>query len=63
MPSVSRRQQRYLFATKGSDWTHKHGFDKLDTSARKHPSKHRKKYGLKNASPLAIALMRHGRLK
>lgn len=56
MPSVSRRQQRYLYANKGSAWVHEHGFDKYDPSARKHPSKYRKKNPRTTA--LTRALMR-----
>ena len=52
MPSVSRRQQRYLYANKGEGWVKEHGFDKLDRSARKHPSKYRK------ANPRTTALTR-----
>lgn len=57
MPAVSRRQQRYLYASKGSAWVHEHGFDVYDPSARKHPSKYVKK--LKPApTALTRALMR-----
>ena len=56
MPSVSRRQQRYLFATKGEAWVREHGFDKYDPKARKHPSRHRRKN--KRYSHLTQALVR-----
>lgn len=56
MPSVSRRQMRYLYANKGAAWVKEHGFDVLDTSARKHPSRHRKKNPRLTA--LTRALMR-----
>lgn len=56
MPSVSRRQQRYLYASKGAAWVKEHGFDKYDPSARKHPSKYRKKNPRTTA--LTRALMR-----
>lgn len=35
MPSVSQRQRRYLYATKGPDWVKRHHFDQVDTSRKK----------------------------
>jgi hypothetical protein len=56
MPSVSERQRRYLFATKGEAWVKEHGFDVLDPSARKHPSRHRRK--LRRYTALTKALIK-----
>ena len=40
MPAQSRRQQRYLFATKGAAWVEQHHFDKLAPGAPTNPKAH-----------------------
>lgn len=43
MPSVSEKQRRYLFATKGAAWTKAHHFDVLDTARKQAHKKRRHK--------------------
>jgi hypothetical protein len=43
VPSVSERQRRFFFATKGPAWTKAHHFDVLDTARKKARKRHVRK--------------------